>query len=143
MKKLFGLCFTVVLISMIVASCGKERQDDPRAVVESFSNAYFNWRFKEAEAYVTKESTKWLVFAASQVDTEDIDSLRAIEYAATAEVGDIDDIDDSTALVTVVVKDFLPIDSIGKHPCIQETGSFQIPVSFDGKNWKVKLTCLP
>lgn len=143
MKKLFGRCFLVMIISLIVVSCGKERQDDPRTVVESFANAYFNWRFKEAEHFVTDESKKWIVFAASQVDSEDIDSLRAMEYAATVEVEDIDDIDDSTAVATVTVKDFLSSDSIGKHPCIQEEGNFQIPVLFDGKNWKVKLTRLP
>lgn len=143
MKKSFVVCFLMILFSMVLGGCGDGQHDDSRTVVESFANAYFNWRFKEAESYVTNESRKWLVFAASQVDSEDVDSLRAMEFAATAEVEHIEDIDDSTSLATVKVVNFLASDSIGKHPQIQAEQNFQIPVTFDGKHWRVKLTHLP
>lgn len=143
MKKTVGICFLTMVVSMIIVSCGDNLHDDPRYVVETFSNAYFNWRFKEAESCVTDESRKWLVFAASQVDSEDIDSLRAMEFAATAEVENIQEQDDTTALATVKVEGFLALDSIGKHPRIEAERTFQIPVSFDGKQWRVKLNHLP
>lgn len=127
----------------MIISCGEEEHNDPRTVVDSFATAYFNWRFKEAEPYVTYQSRKWLCFAASQVDSEDVDSLRAMEFAATVDVEDIDDIDDSTALAMVTVKNFLMLDSIGMHPRKETERKFQIPLSLDGKYWKVKLSHLP
>ena len=143
MKKSFVVYSLMMLVSMLLSSCGDGQHNDSRTVVESFANAYFNWRFKEAESFVTYESRRWLAFAASQVDSEDIDSLRAMEFAATAEVEDIEEIDDTTSLATVNVMNFLASDSIGKHPRIEAERKFQIPVAFDGKRWRVKLTQLP
>ena len=132
-----------MLFSAMIISCGDEGNNDPRSVVDSFATAYFNWRFKEAEPCVTNESREWLRFAASQVDSEDVDSLRDMEYAATVEVEDIDDIDDSTALATVTVKDFLALDSIGKHPRRQAERKYQIPIALEGDYWRVRLKRLP
>lgn len=143
MKKSFVVYSLMMLFSMLLSSCGDGQHNDSRTVVESFANAYFNWRFKEAESYVTYESRRWLAFAASQVDSEDIDSLRAMEFAATAEVEDIEEIDDTTSLATVNVINFLVSDSIGEHPHMQAERKFQIPVAFDGKHWRVNLTQLP
>lgn len=143
MKKSFVVYSLMMLFSMLLSSCGDGQHNDSRTVVESFANAYFNWRFKEAESYVTYESRRWLAFAASQVDSEDIDSLRAMEFAATAEVEDIEEIDDTTSLATVNVMNFLVSDSIGEHPHMQAERKFQIPVAFDGKHWRVNLTQLP
>ena len=143
MNKSFGICFLVMFISTLVISCGKEGDNDPRTVVDSFSNAYFNWRFKEAISYVTFDSRKWLRFAASQVDAEDVDSLRSSEFAPSVEVVDMDCIDDSTAMATVKVTDFMVLDSIGKHPHNEAERNFKIPVSLSGNYWRVKLTHLP
>lgn len=128
---------------MLVISCGKEGDNDPRIVVDSFANAYFNWRFKEAISYVTFDSRKWLRFAASQVDAEDVDSLRSSEFAPSVEVVDMDCIDDSTAMATVKVTNFMVLDSIGKHPHNEAERNFKIPVSLSGNYWRVKLTHLP
>lgn len=143
MKNILGICFLSVLLSMAIISCGDKGHDDPKTVVESFSTAYFNWRFKDAELCVTTQSRKWLAFAASQVDSDDVDSLRAMEFAASVEIEDINEIDDTTAQATVTVKNFLTLDSIGAHPHTEAERQFKIPVSLVGKYWKVKLTRLP
>lgn len=143
MNKSFGICFLVMFISTLVISCGNEGDNDPRIVVDSFANAYFNWRFKEAISYVTFDSRKWLRFAASQVDAEDVDSLRSSEFAPSVEVVDMDCIDDSTAMATVKVTNFMVLDSIGKHPHNEAERNFKIPVSLSGNYWRVKLTHLP
>lgn len=140
MKKSFGACFIAMLISMLIISCGNEADNEPRTVVDSFACAYFNWRFKEAMPYVTFQSREWLRFAASQVDSDVIDSLRAMEFAASVEVVDIDVIGDSTALANILVKDFLVLDSIGKQPHKEAERNFKIPVSLEGNHWRVKLT---
>ncbi len=143
MKKSFGLCLLLMSFSMIILGCGEGGKNDPRSVVDSFATSYFNWRFKEAEHCVTRQSIKWLRFAASQVESEDVDSLRAMNFAPIIDVQEINDIDDSTVMATVSVSDFLALDSIGKHPRKTAIRKFQIPVSLNGNYWRVKLTRLP
>lgn len=137
------ICCSVILVITMTISCGDGKRNTPEMVVDSFAVAYFNWRFKDAEPYVTYQSRKWLRFAASQVDSEDVDSLRAMEFAAAAEVDDIVEIDDSTALANVTIKNFIVMDSIGMHPRKETERKFEIPVAMEGNYWKVKLTHLP
>lgn len=143
MKKSFCICFLVLLVSMTLTACGESGQNEPRTVVDSFATAYFNWRFNEAEKCVTDYSRQWLRFAASQVNAEDVDSLRAMDYAATVEIESINDIDDSTASAIITVSDFLALDSIGKHPHKESSREFQIPLSLVGSYWRVNLSRLP
>ncbi len=143
MKKSFGICLLLMSFTLIILGCGEGGKNDPRTVVDSFATSYFNWRFKDAEQCVTRQSIKWLRFAASQVDSEDVDSLRAMKYSPIIDVQEINDIDDSTVIATVSVSDFLTLDSIGKHPRKSDMRKFQIPVSLTADYWRVKLTRLP
>lgn len=143
MNKSFVVCVFVLVSSFFFVGCGVYGINEPQAVVDTFATAYFNWRFKQAENCVTPSSRKWLRFAASQVVQEDVDSLKAMESAASVEVEQLDDIDDSTMLATVLVRNYIACDSIGSHPHREEKREFKISISLVGDYWRVKLSRLP
>ncbi len=143
MKSLFGICLASLCLCLITTGCGESSQNDPRSAVDSFSTAYFNWRFKDAVPCVTPQSEKWLRFAASQVVEEDIDSLRAKKYAADITVDDLSNIDDSTVIATLTVKDYLAMDTIGAAPHRVTKRQFHIPIRLIDGYWRVHLSRLP
>lgn len=135
------LFFFIAALSL--TSCFHHGENDARDAVDSFSVAYFNWRFKDAMPFVTPQSKQWLRFAASQVDQEDVDSLRAKQYAAEVKVDDVSSVNDTTKLATVIVRDFLAMDSIGRGPRAVPADTFHIPVALTGGYWRVDLRRLP
>ena len=135
------LFFFIAALSL--TSCFHHGENDARDAVDSFSVAYFNWRFKDAMPFVTPQSKQWLRFAASQVDQEDVDSLRAKQYAAEVKVDDVSSVDDTTKLATVIVRDFLAMDTIGQGPHAVPIDTFRIPVALTKGYWRVSLHRLP
>ena len=133
----------VIFATMLLTSCFHHGENDAREAVDSFSVAYFNWRFADAMPFVTPQSTRWLRFAAAQVEQEDVDSLRAKRYAAEVKVDDVSSVDDTTKLATVIVRDFLAMDSIGRGPHAVPIDTFRIPLALTGGYWRVRLSRLP
>ena len=133
----------VIFATMLLTGCFQHGENDAREAVDSFSVAYFNWRFADAMPFVTPQSTRWLRFAAAQVNQEDVDSLRAKRYAADVKVDGISSVDDTTKLATVIVRDFIAMDSIGRSPRAVPVDTFHIPVALTSGYWRVKLSRLP
>jgi predicted lipid-binding transport protein (Tim44 family) len=109
----------------------------------AFAEAYFNYDFMAARELVTPESEKWLRFAASNMTQEDIDMLNASSVAATTEVSDITTVDDSTAIATIKVKDFLQKDSIGRAGKMVDEAQFELTVIKRDKQYFVRMEGLP
>ena len=128
---------------MLLTSCFHHGENDAREAVDSFSVAYFNWRFADAMPFVTPQSSRWLRFAAAQVEQEDVDSLRAKRYAAEVKVDDVSSVDDTTKLATVIVRDFLAMDTIGQGPRAVPLDTFRIPLALTNGYWRVSLHRLP
>lgn len=135
--------FIVLFLALLFASCFSHGENDARDTVDSFSVAYFNWRFKDAMPFVSPRSTQWLRYAASQVGQQDLDSLRAKKYAAEVKVEDVSSIDDTTKMATVIVKDFFAMDTIGKGPRAVPVDTFSIPLVMISGYWRVNLNRLP
>ena len=133
----------VFLLPLLLVGCFHHGENDAKEAVDSFSVAYFNWRFKEAMPYVTPHSALWLRFAASQVDQEDVDSLRAKKYAADVRVEDVSSVDDTTKMATVIVKDYIVMDSIGGSPRVVPIDTFRLPLALANGFWRVHLRRLP
>lgn len=138
MRKIF-----LFFLPLLLTGCFHHGENDAKKAVDSFSVAYFNWRFKDALPFVTSESARWLRFAASQVNQEDVDSLRSKRYAADVRVEDVSSIDDTTKLATVIVKDFIAMDSIGREPRTIPVDTFHIRVTLTNGFWRVHLRRLP
>lgn len=140
------VAFVVGSISFaVLSSCGSRFNDGEsglREAVDSFSIAYFNWRFKDAAKYVDQGSMPWLDYAASQVSQEDVDSLKAMVEGASVEVKDVEG-SGSYRVATVEARGFLSFDSIGRPPRIVYKATFQLPVNKVGESWKVVLRSLP
>lgn len=135
----------MAIFASLFVSCGScfhREEDGACEAVDSFSAAYFNWQFGKAIHYVDGGSERWLVYAASQVTQEDIDSLRAMPEGASVEVKDVA-YGDSLAMATVEVSNFLAFDSIGKAPHVVGKATYKLPVRRAGGHWKVVLDGLP
>lgn len=131
------------MFSLFWSSCGHGGENSADDVADSFSVAYFNWRFVDAQHFATKTSQRWLSYAASQVTQEDVDSLRKMLSGAETNVEDVDYKDDTTAIAVVKVRGFLAMDSIGKAPRIIDEKKFTLPLSLVGDKWLVNLKGLP
>lgn len=94
--------------------------------------------------YCTKESERWLRYAASNVNETDVELLRQKPEDASIEITDIDfDDDETSATVTLTVHNFLQMDSIGQDPQLIEQADFQLPMCMEKGLWKIKLDKLP
>lgn len=134
----------LVATAWLLINC-KETATDPDSSMsdkaQAFAEAYFNYDYQEAVKHVTPESERWLRFAASNITQEDIDAVNAQPMAASVETEEVDWENDTTASVTVVVRDFIQKDSIGKpgRPCAE--GRFRLTVVTRNGNPSVRMAC--
>ena len=126
---------------MLFSLCSKEpKKSQLEVVVDSFATHYFNCQYKESLPFVTKGSQKWLYYAASQINQEDIETLQEQTESATHEVESITLKGKKTsAHICIRVNNFLQLDSAG----ISDHATFTLKaVKEDGK-WKIKMEGLP
>lgn len=134
----------LLLIAIIVAgslwmgACGKSDKTQISEAAQPFADTYFNWQFPKAVSYCTSESRQWLSYLSSQVNQQDVDTLRAMTEGARCEVDGIDIADnDSTATVNVQVHHYLSMDTLGQTGHIIEKSKFIIPMVRRNSEWKV------
>ena len=148
-KSIIGLfiaitSFTTGLVAVTGCHPHKGSEDQLRADVDSFATLYYNWHFPKAAKYCTPESERWLRYAASNVHEGDIEQLRKKTEDATFEITNVNFSDDEvSAVVTLMVKNFLQMDTIGQEAHLIPRAEFQLPMELHGDNWKVKLERLP
>ena len=143
--KLSKLTSTILICAALTAcdeTTGKG-QDVTQHVVAAWADAYFNYDFRRAQKYVTPESRKWLLFAATNVTQDDVDMLRAQDEGATVTVSNYEETDDSTALVTLHVQGSIICDTIGRpaHPSADAT--YTVTAVSRGGRMMVKMEGLP
>lgn len=139
---LLGCCAALVIL-LGNSACNVDNKDQLESDVDSFSMAYFNWRFPKALNYCTSQSRQWLVFAASQVNENDVEVLRNKQEGASCKIEDINFTDDSTATVKVMVRNFLVLDTIGGVPQTIAEKVFCLHVIERQGVWKIHLNGLP
>lgn len=136
-------CCTALAMLLFNSACSGDNKDQLESTVDSFSVAYFNWRFPAALKYCTPQSRQWLVYAASQVNESDVEALRNKQEGASCQIDDIDFTDDSTAVVNVVVHNFLAMDAIGLTPQVVPAKAFRLRAIERQGVWKIHLDGLP
>jgi hypothetical protein len=127
-----------VALLLLPTGCHDGDEDQLKAYADSFSTAYFNWQFAKAQPYCTPESRIWLLFASSQVTQEDVDSLRAQPEGASVKIEDVDYDSDTSAVVSVTVRNFLPMDTIGKRGPAVERADYLLSVCYRDSLWRVR-----
>ena len=115
---------------------------DAEDVANAFAESYFNLRYKNSLKYCTKESEQWISFAASQINEDDIKSLRGLEEEASVEVENVSG-DDAKCHAKVIVSNYFEADTIGKTGHIVDEGVFDITLVKEGNTWKVRMEGLP
>lgn len=138
------VCPFLLLATGFGCGSGNSDRDKAEAAASSFAQAYFNYNFDEAAKYCTQDSRRWLSFAASNIYEADIEVLRNMDTGATAEVTDMDfSDDDSTAVATVEVANFMQRDTIGKAGRVIDAAVFALTLVRRDGVWKVRMASLP
>jgi hypothetical protein len=131
---------------MFLSSCSMGDSDGEQIekVATSFSDAYFNYDFKQAERYLTSDSKKWIAYAASNIHDADVQVLRNQLDDASVQIDDIQqNDDDSTASVSVIVNNYMRIDTIGNAGRMIAEAKFHLLLVHSGSSWKVRMVGLP
>lgn len=103
----------------------------------TYATAYFNWDFPSANGFATTDAKKWLTLLASQVTEKDISALKDKEEPAKVEIEDIELYkNDETAKTTIIVTNFLCMDSIGKTPSCCEEEKYEVSAVKKKEGWK-------
>lgn len=139
MPLLAGTCLS--LVSCNDVPNGEKKELDKE--VTAFADAYFGYDFDLALQHCTPESRKWLVYAASNVHEEDLETLRSQEEGTSAEVIDYDFDSDTTGTAIVEVHRFLQTDSIGQPGRMVDQATFSLPIVHTGGKWTVRMEGLP
>ncbi len=142
MRYIFEPILFILLFSCFLSSCSGEchvGEHGIDAAADSFATNYFNYRFVRSLQFCTPESEKWVRFAASNIIQEDIDTLRAQASGATYEIEDVDEKNDTLAVVKYRVSDFLLVDTLGRAGRIVGDCVFDVPFVYRHGKWMVKM----
>lgn len=136
--------FKQIIAAFIIlcSACGNDSDDKEtiRKDIGDFATFYFNYNFHDALRFCTPESKPWISFIASNIGEEDLEVLRSQEEGAVADIEEISiNSDDSTAVVTVRVENYMKLDTIGHCGTMEKEGIFHLPVVKREKRWLVKM----
>ena len=145
MKKFLAVC--ALLLPTLLVGCDVRKVAFSREFdgsVDSFAVYFFNWRLDKAAQFCTPDSKKWLQFAASQVQAEDLEQMKNLpnNFAYSYEItqGDTKGV---AAEVALNVENFFVLDSIGKPGRLKDSATFPLRLVKQDGTWKVKLDGLP
>lgn len=144
-KSITSMMIVTTMLTCGISFCNGCRshegdEDQLREDADSFATNYFNWHFERALEFCTPNSELWLRYMASNVNQEDVDSLRGKEEDATVEIKDITyHGDGDSATVTVTVNKSLQMTSIGKPPHRVDYDTFSFPATIHEGKWKIRM----
>ena len=145
MKKFLAVC--ALLLPTLLVGCDVRKVAFSREFdgsVDSFAVYFFNWRLDKAAQFCTPDSKKWLQFAASQVQPEDLEQMKNLPnnfaYSYETTQGDTKGV---AAEVALNVENFFVLDSIGKPGRLKDSATFPLQLVKQDGTWKVKLDGLP
>ena len=130
-KTFLAVGLTLAFVSTVSCS-GTEK----RAL--QFAQNYFNLRYRQAASLCTKGSEKWIEYRAANIRQEDLDVLNAQADSAYCDIDDVSD-DDDSATATIVVKNFLRCDSIGKKGYMCNEATYKVEMRKVDEKWMIDL----
>lgn len=137
-NRLISLALLFSSTSLLLLSCGSDKEEQVNDVAENFAKEYFNWRYCEAMPYVTAESSEQMKFLASNVTEDDVQLLRSMESGAEITIEDSRVADgDSVAYVNVAIENFCHADTIGRPARLNESAKATLMLVHRGEKWQV------
>ena len=123
-KTFLAVGLTLAFVSTVSCSGNDEDTAEKRAL--QFAQNYFNLRYRQAASLCTKGSEKWIEYRAANIRQEDLDVLNAQD-------------DDDSATATIVVKNFLRCDSIGKKGYMCNEATYKVEMRKVDEKWMIDL----
>lgn len=145
-KYLITSLVTLIALILIIPSCRSTNNESKeiREIVDSFAICYFNWQYEKATKYCTQSSKKWLEFAASQVNNQDIEILRNQQDEPTIKLISIDYNElEQIATVQISANNFVESHGFGECPTKRENAIFNLKIVKEENKWKIKMEALP
>ena len=139
--KLLLLFATAILMTGCVGGMSDDQEAKNNA--QEWADAYFNCDYKDAQAYVTTESQKWLQFAASNTTEQDLKLLQEAGGAHVTIGEAFDEANDTMRLVTLTVSNYLKPVALGEPPVLEKDGTIKVLVLKRDGEWKVRMEGLP
>ena len=137
MHKIFLAAGLTVALSSTL-SCSRNDEDTAEKRALRFAQNYFNLRYRQAATLCTEGSAKWIEYRAANIRQEDLDVLNAQADSASCDIDDItDDADSATA--TIIVRNFLRCDSIGKKGTMCKEAKYKVGMRRVDEKWMVDL----
>ena len=119
-------------------SCSRNDEDTAEKRALRFAQNYFNLRYRQAATLCTEGSAKWIEYRAANIRQEDLDVLNAQADSASCDIDDITD-DAESATATIIVKNFLRCDSIGKKGTMCKEAKYKVEMRRVDEKWMVDL----
>lgn len=135
-KTFLAAGLTLAFVSTVSCSGNDEDTAEKRAL--QFAQNYFNLRYRQAASLCTKGSEKWIEYRAANIRQEDLDVLNAQADSAYCDIDNVSD-DDDSATATIVVKNFLRCDSIGKKGYMCNEATYKVEMRKVDEKWMIDL----
>lgn len=134
-------CFgAFCLLAVFMGSCISEEEEKAKAQASGFAENYFNLHFDKACEYCTEDSRKWIAFRASNITEKDLEAIRQAEEEAYVASAHCEQMDDSTALIRIVVCEALAPDSLEQQEGhIAPETTVWVHLKKEGRKWRVRM----
>ena len=110
--------WAVCMLAMLFSACTSKDENAAEERVKTFAQHYFNLRYKQAAAYCTDGSLRWIKYRAANINQADLDLFNSQPDSAVCAIEDFAYNDDDKATANITVKNFLRSDSVGKKGII-------------------------
>lgn len=136
------ILLVIIVTSLTACQDNKSENDKIKEVAEKFAYNYFNYQLEECKDYCTKESEKWISFVASNMDENDVRTLKDDLIITQCIINTPEIYNDTTAFVTCEIDNFYNKDFITGNT---KREKLQAKLKLVKKNnkWKVRMEGLP
>lgn len=133
------------MASVLLTGCdmGMDGDQEARDAAVAWADAYFNCDFKDASEYVTKESLKWLQYAASNTTEQDLKLLQDAGGAEITVSEGFDVANDTLRVVTFSVTNVLTPAVQRQASALAKNATFKVTVVKREDGWQVRMAGLP
>jgi hypothetical protein len=133
-----NICISLTAM-LILTACSAKETEQIEQNATAFASAYYNFRFNNALALCTKESEKWIRFQASNVRQDDLNVYNNMTDSAQCTVADISIDNDSSATVTMDVRNYIQTDSIYRNGKVGQKALVVLKMKKKSDKWLVSL----
>jgi hypothetical protein len=130
----------LLLLVIITCSCKYSSKHEIKSVAYDFTNALYNFRYKEAKQLVTEESCLTLVFYSSNIHQSDLDLYKKFgRPKIKVENVNLNSENDEDAIAYVDVKNFIKLNLISNTSSVIKEKKIKLHLKKIQGEWIVDL----